>query len=141
MPDALLGISDCVEAVMVECEPEPASTDIPTVLPEQPDSTPVSESLDATIEQTGSGPPPEVKCVANTTITVTFKSEVASIPSAATYTLSPTQHPATRFLTFVVNSSPSPVDQSGVTNIGVFDDAQISARPLRGAHVDSPRHV
>lgn len=51
-----VGVTDICEAQMVECVPQP-EPDAP--LPVTPDETPTAQSQDATIEQTGAGPPPK----------------------------------------------------------------------------------
>lgn len=55
-------MSDHVSAEMVECTPDEPLTDVSKVQPvDHPDApTPTEKSSDATIEQTGAGPPPEV---------------------------------------------------------------------------------
>lgn len=51
-------IIDIVTAELVECAPapEPVAT---TPLPTSPDASPVEHAAEATIEQTGAGPPPD----------------------------------------------------------------------------------
>ena len=57
LEEAGSSVTDHVTAEMVECVPaEPVST---SPLPEAPDATPTAQSQDATIEQTGAGPPPK----------------------------------------------------------------------------------
>lgn len=52
-----VGVTDVVVAEMVECAP--ASPDPDVVVPDAPDASPTTQSLEATIEQTGAGPPPK----------------------------------------------------------------------------------
>ncbi len=53
-----LAIVDTVQAQLVECAPDP---EIPvTPLPAPPENSPVEQAQQATIEQTGAGPPPRV---------------------------------------------------------------------------------
>lgn len=57
--EAAAKILDIVEAEMVECvppAPEVLSVDLSRP---QPEATPVQQSMDATLTQTGAGPPPE----------------------------------------------------------------------------------
>jgi hypothetical protein len=57
MDELGVGVMDTVVAELVECTPpEPQTVQ---ELPESPDATPTAQSQDATIEQTGSGPPPD----------------------------------------------------------------------------------
>lgn len=51
-------VTDRVEAVLVECTvPEPPVPESPRV-PATPDASPTARAAEATIEQTGAGPPP-----------------------------------------------------------------------------------
>lgn len=50
-------VADKVEAQLVDCTPQPDAVDTP--VPVNPDETPTAHSQDATIEQTGAGPPPK----------------------------------------------------------------------------------
>ena len=53
-----LTVSDHVTAALVECVPEPEpAPDVP--VPAADPATPIAVALDATIEQTGAGPPPK----------------------------------------------------------------------------------
>lgn len=55
--EAGLAIQDLVTAELVDCTP---AVDVPSVsLPDAPAETPIQHALHATIEQTGSGPPPD----------------------------------------------------------------------------------
>jgi hypothetical protein len=50
-------ISDTVEVALVDCTPEPECVDAP--VPTSDSVTPIEQSAEATIEQTGADPPPE----------------------------------------------------------------------------------
>ena len=50
-------VTDRVTAELVECAPPPETPD--AALPPPPEETPTAQSQDATIEQTGAGPPPK----------------------------------------------------------------------------------
>lgn len=53
-----LGISDAVTAALVECVQD--VPDVPRALPAPPDLSPTERAAQATVEQTGADPPPEV---------------------------------------------------------------------------------
>jgi len=54
----VIGVLDIVEAQMVECVPPPEPEPVRPELSAVTDS-PTAQMMDATIEQTGAGPPPE----------------------------------------------------------------------------------
>jgi hypothetical protein len=53
-----LGVTDVVTVALVTVEPDPPTTETP---PESrpPEATPTEQAAEATIEQTGAGPPPD----------------------------------------------------------------------------------
>ena len=56
LDEGSVGVTDKVQAELVDCTPEPTVMDTP--LPVMPEASPTEQSQDATIEQTGAGPPP-----------------------------------------------------------------------------------
>jgi hypothetical protein len=50
-------VTDLVVAELVDCTPPPETPD--AALPPAPEESPTAQSQDATIEQTGAGPPPK----------------------------------------------------------------------------------
>jgi hypothetical protein len=52
-----IGITDHVDAQLVECAPPQDPPE--SVRPADPEASPTAQALEATIEQTGSGPPPK----------------------------------------------------------------------------------
>jgi hypothetical protein len=54
-----IGVSDIVRAELVECAQTPDADRVSVPLPSAPNASPVAQAQDATIEQTGAGPPPD----------------------------------------------------------------------------------
>lgn len=52
-----VGVTDIVTAELVECAVPASTPDQPIV--SSPDASPTEQAADATIEQTGAGPPPD----------------------------------------------------------------------------------
>lgn len=58
--EASLGVTDHVEAAMIDCAPEPVTVDLCVDASASTEPTPIQQIHQATIEQVGADPPPVV---------------------------------------------------------------------------------